>query len=175
MFKKIGIIVANFIKTLKLNEMFFIFVVPTIITIISYLFSNFNIQDFNIFASKFNDTIINVTSLLASFGLASLSILISSASTNIERAKKEYIDRKDINNKKISYYKLQVIRNFFSLFIQLILLILALMFKFVIEGGLVIKTYFYIEILLLNISIFSQIFIVVSIYYLFSTDKGNIT
>lgn len=172
MLKKIGIVIANFIKTLKLNEVVFIFIVPTTITIISYLFCNLKVEIFNEFAADFNDTIINVTSLLASFGLAALSILISSSSVNIEKAKRDVTKRKDINNKLISYYKLQVIRNFFTLFIQLILLILALMFKFIIEGELGIKIYFYIEIFLLNISIFSQIFVVVSIYYLFVTDKG---
>lgn len=172
MLKKIGIVIVNFIKTLKKNEVFFIFVVPGIITFTSYLFCIFKIVNFNEFAADFNDTIINVTSLLASFGLAALSILISSSSINIEKAKRELTKRKDIHNKLISYYKLQVIRNFFTLFIQLILLILALMFKFIIEGELSINIYFYIEVFLLNVSIFSQIFVVVSIYYLFVTDKG---
>jgi hypothetical protein len=172
MLKKIGIVIANFMKTLKFNELLFIFIVPAIITISAYLFCNAKIIDFNNFANNFNETIITVTSLLASFGLAALSILISSSSANIEKAKTEATKRKDIKNKPISYYKLQVIRNFFALFTQLILLILSLMFKFISEGALAITVYFYMEVFLLNVTIFSQIFVVVSIYYLFVTDKG---
>ena len=46
------------------------------------------------------------------------------------------------------------------------------MFKFIIDRD--IEKYFYIEIYLLSVTIFSQIFVVVSIYYLFVTDKEEV-
>lgn len=171
MLKKISIILANFIKTSKIREVIFVFGIPFIITLALYLFCNGRLNDFNEFIKSINDTIITITALLSAFGLASLSILVTSSNQNIEDAKKNVTERKDIGKKYISYYKLQVIRNFFSLFIQFGLLIIAIIFKFVSEISISVKVYFYLEVFLLFVSIFSQIFVVTSIYYLFVTPK----
>lgn len=172
MLKKISIILANFIRTSRITEIIFVFGVPLIITAALYLFCNGRIYEFNKFIKTVNDTTISITALLSAFGLTSLSILVTSSNQNIEKAKNTLTERKDITKRNISYYKLQVIRNFFSLFIQFGVLIIAIIFKFVSETPINIKLYFYIEVFLLLVSIFSQIFVVTSIYYLFVTPRN---
>lgn len=171
MLKKIGIIIKNFIITLRLTEVIFLFVIPIAITFLIYLFSNEAIFKTNNFIKDFINTTITITALLSSFGLASLSILASSSSRNIEVAKSTYTMRRKINGKGVTYYKLQVIRNFFGLLVQFIVLILSIIFNFVNITTSKIQLYFYIITFLLLVSIFSQIFIVTSIYYLFVTPK----
>ncbi|WP_394877768.1 hypothetical protein [Clostridium paraputrificum] len=171
MLKKVGIILGNFIKSSTKNEKMWIFLFPFVGTILIYLFFNCRVTDFKLFADDFNETVINVTALLASFGLAALSILISSSSDNIERAKETYTKRKDIMNKEMSYYKLQVVRNFFALFIQILVLSMSLIYKFITEVILNIEVYFYIELFWLMIAIMAQIFVIISMYYLFVGKK----
>jgi hypothetical protein len=172
MFKKIGIILSNFFKSVKKKEIFDLLVIPGFITIAMYLFFNHNIGDLYKFALNFNDTVVNITSLLAAFGLASLSILVTSSSENINLAKETLTDRRDRNKKLITYYKLLVLRNFYSLFLQLILLVISIINKFII-GTINNKIILYIEVYLLICSIFSQIFVVNSMYFLLVDSKKN--
>ncbi len=172
MLKKIGIILVNFMWTSKIREVAFVIGFPFIVTMALYLFCNGKINEFNEFIKAVNDTAISITALLSAFGLASLSILVTSSNENIQTAKDTVTTRKDIKGKFVSYYKLQVIRNFFSLFIQFGVLIIAIIFKFVSETSINVELYFYIEVFLLLVSIFSQIFVITSIYYLFVTPRN---
>ncbi len=74
MLKKVYIIVHNFFKSLKKNEFIEIFILPLICTILLYIFLNNKINDFSAFSKDFNNTVISITSLLAAFGLASVSM-----------------------------------------------------------------------------------------------------
>ncbi|MBY6987261.1 hypothetical protein HYH98_11735 [Clostridium botulinum] len=132
---------------------------------------NNKINDFSAFSKDFNNTVISITSLLAAFGLASVSILITSSSENINKADKEITNRLDKNNRKISYYRLQIYRSFFSLIIQVILLCIAIIFKFLCEFNSHIYLLFYGEVYMLIVAILSQLLTIVSMYYLFITIK----
>ncbi|AGF57011.1 putative PurR-regulated permease PerM [Clostridium saccharoperbutylacetonicum] len=79
MFKKIYIILFNFFKTSKRNELFEMIILPIIISIILYIFSKNLIIKIDDFVCDFNNTVISITALLVAFGVASLSILVTSS------------------------------------------------------------------------------------------------
>ncbi|BDR64039.1 hypothetical protein [Clostridium tetani] len=172
MFRKMGIILSDFFSTVKKIEIVDLLIIPGFITIIIYLFFNSNIRDLSKFIGEFNDIVINITSLLAAFGLASLSILATSSSENISVAKERFTNRTDRSKKLITYYQLLVLRNFYSLFLQLTLLIISVLNKFIIETNNN-KITLYLEVYLLICSIFAQIFVVNSMYFLFINPKKN--
>ena len=171
MAKKVCIVLLNFFSSLKRNEIIDLFIVPSILTISIYCICNSSISNFESFIELFNSIVINTTAILSAFGMASLGMLISSSSPNIESAKKEITNRKDRNKNIIPYYKLQILRNFFSLFLLFGLLIYALTFVFLQNLNINLTIFFYIEVLLLIMSVFSQIFVVQSMYFLFVDPK----
>lgn len=169
--KKIRIIIMNFFKILKLNEIIELFIIPTILTILIYSFGVIYIKDLGKFLEDFNGVVINVTAILAGFGMSSLGLLISSSSENIEVAKKTMTRREDKNNKLVSYYKLQILRNFYSLLMLFGLLAYSLILIFLIKISNITNILLFIEILLLIVAIFSQVFVIQSLYFLFVEDK----
>lgn len=171
MAKKVCIVLLNFFSSLKRSEIIDLFIIPSILTIIIYFICNSSISNFADFIDSFNSIVINTTAILAAFGMASLGMLISSSSQNIEHAKQNPTNRRDRNKNIITYYKLQILRNFFSLFLLFGLLIYALAFVFLQNLKINLTIFFYIEVLLLIISIFSQIFVIQSMYFLFVDPK----
>jgi len=170
--KKIFIILFNFIRVCKLKELIEVFVAPLLISFVLYIVFNKGLVNNITFFSDINETVITVTSLLSAFGLAALSILVTSSGNNIEEAKQTFTNRKSLGNKSVSYYKLLVIRGFFSLFIQLITLTLALFLKFIIETNAH-TILIYIEVYFLLVALESQYFMVMSMYYLLIEPKQN--
>lgn len=171
MIKKMYIILSNFFHSLKLKEFIEIIVVPFILTIAIYFLCNASINETKNFIDDFNNTVINITSILGAFSVATLSIIITSSNTNIEDAKKNITKRKDRTKKAISYYKLQVLRNSFNLFVLFALLLYAIIFKFpqnIIGNN---DIFFYIEVYLLIVAIVSQFSLVQSMYFLFVDPK----
>lgn len=167
------IILANFFKSLKFREFIGLILTPIVITLLIYSFGNSSIKNFNEFVDKFNSAVINIASILGAFSLASLSIIITSSNENIVEAKKKFTKRKDRNNKLVTYYKLQIMRNFFSLFVLFGLLLYAITFTFI-QNIIVDLTFvFYFEVLLLFIAVFSQIFVIESMYFLFVEVKNT--
>lgn len=174
MFKKIYIIVSNFFRSTKLNEKLEIFILPIVITAILYIFFNSKISDFKNFSADFNNNVIGIASLLAAFGIASISILITSSSPNIETAATHYTNRLDRNQKQVSYYKLQIYRSFFSLILQMLVLILAIVYKFICQSASTFLIgFFYIELCTLLIAIMCQVLSTIGMYFLFVTRKGS--
>ncbi|WP_338631539.1 hypothetical protein [Clostridium baratii] len=171
MLKKMFIILANFFKSLKLKEFIGLIMIPIVITLLLYFFGSSSIRNFNEFVDKFNSTVISIASILGAFSLASISIIITSSNENIVEAKKTFTRRKDRNNKLITYYKLQIMRNFFSLFVLFGLLIYAIAFTFIQNMLLDLSFAFYFETFLLFVAVFSQIFVIESMYFLFVEIK----
>lgn len=171
MLRKIILILSNFFYSIKLKEFLEIIVAPLVFTILIYYMCNNSICNFNKFIGEFNSTVINITAILGAFSLASLSIIITSSNHNIEVAKAEKTNRKDRNKKNVSYYKLQIFRNFFSLFLLFGLLIYAIVFIFLQNTSLNLYILFYIEVYLLIVSLFSQVFVIQSMYFLFVEPK----
>lgn len=168
MFKKISIIIQNFFKTTNYKEVIELFVVPIIITIIFFVI-NGKINNLENYISNFSNSLITITSLLVAFGVASLSILATSGSETITTAKKYMTRRKDRNNNYISYYKLLVIRNLFSLIYLSILLLAAISVQFL-ANKLSYNIVAYLEFYFLIVGIFIEIFVITSLYFLFSKE-----
>ena len=173
MIKKTYIILSNFFHSLKIKEFLEIMVLPFIFTIIIYVFCNASINDFSKFVDDFTNMVISITAILGAFSLATLSIIITSSNNNIDYAKKEFTQRKDRLKKNITYYKLQILRNFFSLFILFGLLLYSIAFKFVQNVVSNINILFYVEVYMLMIAVISQIFVIQSMYFLFVEPKRN--
>lgn len=170
MLKKTLVIVSNFFHTLKFKEFIDLFIIPLVLTIIIYVCCNHSIQDKGII--DFNSMVINIMAILGAFSIASLSIIITSSNSNIEFAKKSFTERKDRLNKTVTYYKLQILRNFFCLFILFASLIYGIFLK-VFESIVNLKISFYFEVYILIIAIFSEIFVIQSMYFLFVELKKD--
>lgn len=167
---KVGRILANSLITLKLKEVMCLFILPFLLIIFIFTSTNEYIICNNLFINNFIDKVINITTLLSSFGLASLSILVSSSSKNIEVAQNtECENRKNINGYKTTYYQLQFYRSISGLLIQFIVLILAITFNFLFLKYIntFMYIFFYVILYLLIVSLMFQILSIVSIYYLF--------
>ncbi|MGL5153067.1 MAG: hypothetical protein ACRC7N_21110 [Clostridium sp.] len=171
MIEKIYIILSNFFCSMKKREFFELFVLPCIFTVLIYIVCNSSINEFKKFIDDFNNIIINITSILGAFSLATLSIIITSSNNNIECAKETIIERKDRLKKYITYYKLQILRNFFSLFTLFGLLFYSIMFKFMQNLVSNIEFFFYFEVYMLIVAVISQIFVIQSMYFLFVEPK----
>ena len=173
MIKKTYIILSNFFYSLKIKEFLELVILPFIFTAIIYVVCNTSINDFNKFVDDFTNMVISITAILGAFSLATLSIIITSSNNNIEFAKKELTQRKDRLKKNITYYKLQVLRNFFSLFLLFGLLLYSIVFKFVQNVISNINILFYVEVYMLMVAVISQVFVIQSMYFLFVEPKTN--
>lgn len=167
MFKKIGIIVLNFFKSSRKVEILQMIIFPLFFTVLLFLFFNNKIINFNQFSDNFNDTIVSIASLLSAFGLTAISLFITSSSENIKAADKTMTDRVDRRGKRVSLYKLQLFRAFFSLLVQAFLLLISVVFKFFCEGEFYTKPFFYFEVWIFFIAIISQIQVIISMYFMF--------
>lgn len=173
MIKKTYIILSNFFYSLKIKEFLELVILPFIFTAIIYVVCNTSINDFSKFVDDFTNMVISITAILGAFSLATLSIIITSSNNNIEFAKKELTQRKDRLKKNITYYKLQVLRNFFSLFLLFGLLLYSIVFKFVQNVISNINILFYVEVYMLMVAVISQVFVIQSMYFLFVEPKTN--
>lgn len=167
MFKKISIIIRNFFSTATLLELAEVFLFPLLITIIFTIFRN-TLNSPSKFLADFNNTAITIVSLLAAFGVASVTLLITANNVNIEISKDSYTKRLDINKKNISYYKLIVIRSFFTLILLLFLIIFFILTKFFTKFNLLL---IYIDLYLILVAISSQLLSISSLYFLFSREE----
>ena len=116
--------------------------------------------------SEFTKILVTVSSILAAFSIASTTILLTSSSENLNSAKKKSTNRTKHTGTKISYFQLILIRNFYSIFSQMILLFLSLIFTLLINFDSILVYIFTIELFLLFHSVFILILTVTSMYHL---------
>lgn len=172
MYNKFIRILRNFYKTAKLKEIVELHGTAFVLTIFLIVFFIKRIENISMFASAFNDSAITITSLLGAFGIATITILLTSSSDNIRVAKEKLTKRKDINKKEISYFKLLVIRSFYNLFLQLVMLFIAVIYQ-VLLNFLDNRILAYIEVFMLLNMLLTQIFVVISLYHLLSRDENE--
>lgn len=171
MFGKILRIVLNFYKIARRNEIAEILLVPSaLVGLLGYLTVAYNIC-LQQFTSSFTDSVISIVSLLAAFGIASVTILLTSSSNNIENAKKWTIDRVDYNKKPITYFQLLLIRNFYTLIMQLLLLFSAIIIKILFLKFNSLNVFLFFEVFALTHILMTQVMCVTSIYHLLWKDK----
>ncbi|GIW48762.1 MAG: hypothetical protein KatS3mg079_238 [Caloramator sp.] len=174
MFKKILMIIRDFLKCSKTKEILDVYIIPLIFVLILLFFYkkfNSNIKSIGYFTKTFVDNVITVASLLAAFGVASITIILTSSSKNIEIAKEKIIpDRKDGDNISITYYKLLLVRSYYNIIIQFLLLFISIIVKFIICDKIIIFI-LSIELWLLLHSIFVQVFTIINLYFLMWENK----
>ncbi|ADD02656.1 hypothetical protein TthWC1_2579 [Thermoanaerobacter thermohydrosulfuricus WC1] len=176
MFRKILMIIKDFVKSSKRRELVEVYLVPLIFAFVLLFFYNkldVNTNERYEFIKTFTDNILTIASLLAAFGVASITIILTSSSGNIEVAKKKTIkDRKDADNIPITYYKLVLIRNYYNIVVQFCLLFVSIIAKFIICNQILILILL-IELWLLLHSIFLQVFVITTVYFLMWENKGR--
>lgn len=131
MIKKLLNIIKNFYKTLNIKEKTIV-IFPSILMGISFFIFKKYIPSAEIpdYVSNINDSILNIMSLLVAFGLGVVTLLYSSSSPSIQRAKEYYpTGLTGINNLPINYYQLIIIRIFYSLISQIFLVLFSFFIK----------------------------------------------
>jgi hypothetical protein len=169
MFKKIFMIIKDFIKSSKRGELIEVYLVPLIFAFVLLIFYNklnVNINERYVFIKTFIDNVLITVSLLAIFSIISTTIILTSCNGNIEVAKKKTVkNRKDAHNIPITYYQLVLIRNYYNIVIQFSILFISVIVKFIICNQTIIP------ILLIGLwlflhSIFLQVFVTTTVYFL---------
>lgn len=164
-------IIRNFFKTLSFKETLEI-TIPSLVVGIVFFFSKNSISQDNIsdFISEINDSTLTVMSLLVAFGLGVVTLIYSSSSKSIENAKKLYIDGKtNINNIPINYYQLLLIRIYYSLLLQIIMVLLSLLIKIFFYSTTSLWLVWF-EIIILIHAILVEIKVIISMYHLMWKD-----
>jgi len=137
---KILEIVGNFYKSANKWEIAEVLIIPLIFLLVGWYTLTFmnpqqpqDIIRVQEFINEFVNTLLTIASLLTAFEVASITILMTSPSKNIELAKKEPTNRKTIRGFGISYYQLILIRNFYTAIILMLLIFIGVMYKLLIR------------------------------------------
>lgn len=169
---KIKNIIMDFWKSTKKGEKMKIFLIPALATVFLLLiFKKINSTDITKFAVQFTDDVLTIAALLSAFGIASVSIIMTSENRNLDIAKKTYFkDRENADNIPINYYQFILIKNYYNIVVQIILLLFGIFSKFIVckKTALIIII---IELFLLFHAILIQILVLCTMYYLVWKDK----
>lgn len=167
MLNKTKNMLMDFWVSSTVKERIELYAIPIVLTIVFTLILFFNKQiDICKKIEDFTNTLITISSLLAAFGLATATIIMTSSGKNIEDSKQQNTDRKKSNGTKISYFHLLLIRNFYNILIQVGLLMFAIIIKILIYFGIVINVMIIFEVLILLHSIFVLVLVIMSMYHL---------
>lgn len=117
--------VKDYWVTLKLKEITFDWILPTILSLLSYfvILQNTKFEDL----TNFNGYVINFLAILIGFSITCLTILSTSSNENVSLLKSYEIDRK-IGNKRISLYQFIFITFSFALIMELVTLVFDLVY-----------------------------------------------
>ena len=135
-------------KEIMINIVYMFLV--SIICVLLIIFSKGNVERISNFYSDVVDAEINVVSLLLSFSIAYLTMLITASGNNIERLKC-YTTKIKLDNKCISAYQILLIELTFSIYLEVGLLLMLILNKFIfLYDEIIIKSMFFIgEIIIL--------------------------
>lgn len=175
--KELFIPIIDFYKISKKNENFKNFILPMLIGIIYIIgafyikaIPNFNIRDFG---NDFINTTITVITLLITFSMAYLTILVTGDNNNIKDLKSTVSERK-IKNKQIVLYQVMLINISYTTIVEIIFLVVIFFQKFLLQ---VVTQNFIHIILMIDLIILTHILllllqIIINIY--FSFWKANL-
>ncbi len=167
---KIYRILGNFLSSSRSGELLLTILVPLLPPIL-LIFSKIDV----IAIDGFVDTILTVASLLASFEIASITILMTSPSKNIEYAKKKPTnkERKNLEGFGISYYQLILIRNFYVIFILLLTIAIGLILKILLSSMSLTaqKILLGVELFLLSHGLIVLVMVLIHMYHLLWDEK----
>lgn len=140
----------------------------TIVCIALIIFSQKNVCDVSIFYTDLVDAEISVVSLLLSFSIAYLTMLITASGNNMERLK-NYSTKIKIDNKEITLYQILLIELTFTIYLEVVLLLILILNKFLfLYNEIFVKSMFFmLEIILLYDVIVILINLIKNIYFSF--------
>ena len=130
---KIPEIISNFWESANTLEKIEVLGPPLLITLGIYALEFATPADYQKFIAGFTNTLLTISSLLIAFEVASITILMTSPSKNIEFAKKTPTKRKTVKGYGISYYQLILIRNFYTTIVLMFLIFVGLLFNLIIN------------------------------------------
>ncbi len=93
-------------------------------------YSNSFIEEFDEFVLEYIAVEIGIVTLLLSFNIACLTILITANGQNVKRLK-EYATKMEIDNKTVSLYQILLIQFTYAIYNEIVLLMLLLIHKFI--------------------------------------------
>lgn len=131
-----------------------------------FLFSN--IENKIDFFLGFIDTELNIVSLLLSFSIAYLTILITTSGNNIDILKKIKMECK-VNTEEISAYKYLLIELTFSIYLEILLLFILIINKFIVHMDFLVINYilFLAELIILLDILYIILYLVKNMYLAF--------
>ena len=131
MLKKINKIIRNFYHTLSKLEILFVTILPMVIGILTFINrTNISKDDLSNYISDINNAALSIVTLLIAFGIGAVTLLYSSSSPSVSRAKGYYPKNlTDSNNIPINYYQLIIIRIYYSLVVEIMILFSTIIIK----------------------------------------------
>lgn len=117
-------------KEKKIKLIIYILLSIVICTGMQFYYKIFDQEEIKNFVLEYINSEIEIIALLLSFSIAYLTILITSDSKNI-RELKEYNTNKIIDKKNISLYQILLIQLTYTIYNEIVLLILLLIHKFI--------------------------------------------
>lgn len=122
----------DYFCTLKFKEISFEWILPLILaySFSFYLVTEINYKD----VTDFSGLVINVLAILIGFSLTCLTVLVTSSNPNIEQLKVTPSKRK-LGNKNINLHRLMLITFVFSIFMEIILMILNAVYLLIFKNG----------------------------------------
>lgn len=170
MFKKLTLIVKDFnIITTNKDLLWYFLIIPLFFSFSSiYIIEN----DINAFTTQLLDSCLTLASLLTAFSMTSITILTTSNSPNIEKAKQYGIEKISSAGYELTYYQFIVIKSFYSILCNLLLLSFAFILQMVLVKFNVIKLALFLITFLLVHSIVALFNMIVSLYSLIYPNKA---
>ncbi len=171
MFDKIKSIVFDFYASLSCKEKLGLLSPIPIILIYFYFFRyTIPVNEMNDYILGINDATLTTMALLLAFGLGVVTLMFSSGSPSIQKAKNYYpanVTNKD--NIKLNYYELILVRIYYSLIIQVSMVLFSLLVKILLHSTTSLIVVIVESILLLH-AILVEFKIVISMYHLMWRD-----
>lgn len=171
MFSKVKSIICDFYTSLSTKEKLGLLSPIPIILIYFYFFSgSMPSSEINEYILSINDATLTTMALLLAFGLGVVTLLFSSGSKSIQKAKEYYPNNiKNKDNIPLNYYELILIRIYYSLIIQVFMVLFSLIVKILFHSttSIIIVS---IESIILLHAILVEFKIIISMYHLMWKD-----
>lgn len=172
MLKKAALLTTEYFKSLTACERFEIVFLPVILSsiLLACFFVFVPVGEQAKFANSFIESLQSIAAIMSAFGIAGVTIILTSSSKNIDRAKKSYVNDKNIRLKGISYFELVLIRCSYNTLFQIVLLGLVVLSSFL--SAMLSSIYLLpLVVIILIHSLGVQLQVVITLYHMMWSDE----
>lgn len=166
--------VKDYLATLKLKEAIFDFALPLAISFSVYFFV-LRSSPYSDALKEVNGYVVNFLGILIGFSIASVTLLITSSSKNVESLQENYSGNRRVGSQRINLFQLILITFTSVLMVEIFTLIFNLFFTLSIALNQKIREYwscFYsVNLFLMMHIIFLNIRNITNLYFVFSTRR----